>query len=53
MTHQEAVAASRMVATIQIFPEVKAALTRSLFDYYKELLAREPKQTAPTVRRMW
>lgn len=52
MTRIEAVAASKMVAEKAVFPEVKQALTRSLLDYYKALLAREPKPI-PTTRRMW
>lgn len=52
MTHTEAVAASKLVAGTAIFPEVKQALTRSLLDYYKALLAREPAPV-PVVRRMW
>lgn len=52
LTNQDAQTLSKLIAEPDMFPEAKKQFTRSLFDYYKELLARDPLPPVPTVRRM-
>lgn len=52
LTDQEAVKLSRMLAEPGMLPQCRQDITRSLFEYYKQLLARESVKV-PAVRRMW
>lgn len=54
MTNEEAIKASRLLAEGGLFPLVRQELERSLFDYYYDLLWREPDKRVivPPVRRM-
>jgi hypothetical protein len=53
MTNRDAIELSKMVADKDMFPEWRKEITRSLLDYYKAVLHREPKKPIPAVRRMW
>lgn len=44
---------SKMMKARDIFPEAREHISRTLFDYYKELLMTNRRPPVPTVRRMW
>jgi hypothetical protein len=52
LTNQDALALSRIIAEPGLFPEARQEFTRTLFDYYKELLSSNPLPPIPTPRRM-
>lgn len=52
LTNRQADALSKLMTAPDIFPEARKEFSRTLLDYYKELLARVPAQV-PMVRRMW
>lgn len=52
LTNHQANALSDLMTASDIFPEARKEFSRTLLDYYKALLAREPAPV-PAVRRMW
>lgn len=53
MNDHEATELAKMMTAPDMFPECRKAISRSLLDYFKDKLYRDPKQPIPTVRRMW
>lgn len=52
LTNEGAQALSKLIAEPDIFPEAREQFTRTLLDYYRDLLYRAP-DPIPTPRRMW
>lgn len=52
LTNKDAMQLSQLIAESDVFPEARREITRTLFDYYKELLSRTQFQPVPAVRRM-
>lgn len=52
LTDRDAQELSKLLTEADVFPEAKEGITRTLFDYYKQLLYRE-LPPIPTPRRMW
>lgn len=52
LTNQDAATLSAMLMEPDMFPEARQEITRTLFDYYRALLARDPAPI-PQVRRIW
>jgi hypothetical protein len=53
LTPKDAHALSKLMKEPDIFPEAREQASRTLFDYYKELLESTKVPQIPTVRRMW
>jgi hypothetical protein len=53
LTNEQAQQVAEVMLEPDLFPEVRQEVTRTLLDYFKELLYREPHKPIPTVRRMW
>lgn len=52
LSDQDARTLSQIIAEPGLFPEARQEFTRTLLDYYRELLARNPLPVVPAVRRM-
>lgn len=53
LTAEDAREMSATLTEPNLFPQIREEITRTLLDYYKELLYRPPHPPIPTVRRMW
>jgi hypothetical protein len=53
LTSQDARVLSKTMSEPDMFPEAREQFTRTLFDYYKELLESTKVLQIPTPRRMW
>ncbi|HJV75365.1 MAG TPA: hypothetical protein VJ654_14155 [Noviherbaspirillum sp.] len=53
LTNHDAIVLSQMLSESNMFPEARQEITRTLLDYYKELLANNQFSQIPTPRRMW
>ena len=53
LTPKDAKVLSKLVNAPDMFPEARKDITRTLLDYYKELLTSNKRMQIPVVRRMW
>lgn len=53
LTNKDAMELSKLLSAPDMFPEARQGITRSLLDYYKELLSGTQLPPVPAVRRMW
>lgn len=53
LSDQDARTLAQIIAEPGLFPEARQEFTRTLLDYYKELLSRANLPAIPAVRRAW